>query len=214
MKTQPQSKPAGLQNVRMGMLSWFALVAGLLCNGCLSRPAIRQETFAFQSPPPKASQSQGTILSISSVDVSALFNRQSFVYRTGPEAYETDPYSGFLVPPGQAIAIAMRGYLLGSGQFQNVIGPDSRVKPDRIMEVHVSELYGDFSQAGQPVAVLSMRVTLFDEKGREPVLLKDYSRRIPLKENTAAAVMAGWNTALGEIMAEVTADVGSAMSAK
>lgn len=214
MKTPPQSRPAESRSVRTGLLLLFALLAGLVCNGCLSRPAIRQDTFAFQSPPPKANQSPGTVLSLSSVDVSALFDRQRFVYRTSPEAYEMDPYAAFLASPGQAIAIAIRAYLLGSGQFQDVVGPGSRVRPDKTLQVQVSELYGDFSQTGQPAAVLSIRVTLFDEKSNQPVLLKDYSRHIPLKENTAAAVMAGWNTALGEIMAEVIADVGTATPTK
>jgi ABC-type uncharacterized transport system auxiliary subunit len=210
MKTPFDSKPAESRSLRTGLLLLCVLLAGLICNGCLTRPAIRQETFAFQCPPPKTGPLPGTVLSIGSVEVSALFNRQLFTYRTGPEAYETDSYAAFLASPGQTVASAIRAYLLGSGQFQDVTGPGSRVKPDKTLQVHVSEIYGDFSHAGKPAAVLSIRVTSFDEKSNQPVLLKDYSRHIPLKENTAAAVMAGWNTALEEIMTEVIADVAPA----
>jgi hypothetical protein len=40
-------------------------------------------------------------------------------------------------------------------------------------------------------------------------LKKDYSRHIPLEKNTAAALMAGWDKALTEIMDEVAAELAS-----
>ena len=187
----------------------FSIFIALASNGCLSRPALKHDTFAFQMPPPAnaGAKADGGVIACS-VAVSPLFNRPPFVYRTGPEAYEADPYAGFLVAPGQAVAIAARAHLLSSGRFQHVVEPGSHVKADKSIEVHVSELYGDFSESSQPAAVLSMRILLFDgedTKRRPPLLQQSYSRRVPLREKTAAAVMAGWNTALAEIMAEAAA---------
>jgi ABC-type uncharacterized transport system auxiliary subunit len=61
--------------------------------------------------------------------------------------------------------------------------------------------------------VLSLHLRFFTvESGQaaKTFLQKDYSRREPLKENTAAAVVAGWDQALAQIMAEAIADIGTA----
>jgi len=181
------------------LLLFFLGFAG---GGCLSKPALKHQTFLFQSPPPGAAVAKnGPVLAIRSVTVAAPFSQPAFVYRLSDQAYETDAYARFLVAPETAIALAARAHLLGSGRFQDVIERGKQIKPGKSLEIAVSDLYGDFRQPGQPTAVLSVRVCWLDAG-----LHKDYSRRIPLKENTAAAVMAGWDAALGEIMAEVAAD--------
>jgi hypothetical protein len=189
---------------------WLLLIA-LLGNGCLSKPALRTEMFAFQSPPPAATTSpMNGVVVLRSVNVSPVFDNNSFIYRTGPETYEIDPYASFMAAPGPAIAIAMRARLLAGGHFRNVVEPGSLVQPNELMEVSVSELYGDFSQPGKGAAVISLHINLFhvDNAGyRRPLLQKDYSRHIALKKNTAADVMAGWDEALNEIVDEFTDDV-------
>lgn len=212
MMTPTQSSPGTPRSFWSGTL-WISILVAFACNGCLSKPALKHDAYAFQNPPPSktVTAADGGVIACS-VAVSPLFNRHQFVYRIGPEAYETDPYAGFLVAPGQAVAIATRAHLLSSGRFQNVVEPGSRVKADKSIEVHVSELYGDFSESSQPAAVLSMRIILFDgedTKRRPPLLQQNYSRRVPLRGKTAAAVMAGWNTALAEIMAEAAPTLAS-----
>lgn len=209
MITPSQSKSAGPQGTQAGAL--LLLLIALLGNGCLSKPALKTQMFAFQSPPPAEAASQGgAMIMLRSVDVSPVFDNNSFIYRTGPETYEIDHYASFMAAPGQAIAIGIRSRLLASGHFRNVVDMSSVVPANQLMQVHVSELYGDFSQPGKGAAVLSMRIALFrqDNNGnRRPVFQQDYSRRIALKKNTAADVMAGWNEALDEIMTEFTGDL-------
>jgi hypothetical protein len=207
MITQSQSKSARAQSAWAGVLS--LLLIALLGNGCLSKPALRTQMFAFQSPPPAASETGGVVV-LRSVTMSPVFDNNSFIYRTGPETYEIDPYASFMAAPGQAIAIAVRARLLASGHFRNVVEPGSLAPANFLMEVHVSELYGDFSQPGKGAAVLSLRIALFrvDNAGnRRPILQKDYSRHIAVKNNTAADVMAGWDEALSEIVTEFNEDL-------
>ena len=207
MITQSQSKSARSPSVQVGAL--LLLLIALGAGGCLSKPALRTQLFAFQSPPPVAASSMGGVLMLRSVTVSPVFDNNSFIYRTGPETYEIDPYASFMAAPGQAIGIAVRARLLASGHFRSVVEPGSLVPANLLMEVHVSELYGDFSQPGKGAAVLGLRITLVrvDNAGnRRPLLQKDYSRQIALKKNTAADVMAGWNEALNEIVTEFTDD--------
>jgi cholesterol transport system auxiliary component len=189
----------------------FVLCLGLA--GCLSRPALVRRNYALQTPAIVQPTSQGRgVVAIRPCKVSPLFAGRSFVYRTGPDAYETDPYAGFLVSPAEALAIPIRAYLRNSGVFQDVAEPGTEIKADRVLEIHVSELYGDFRTPNQPAAVLSLRIILFDASGEgagKVLFQKDYSRRAPIERNTAAAVVAGWDQALAEIMKEAAADLAA-----
>jgi ABC-type uncharacterized transport system auxiliary subunit len=114
-----------------------------------------------------------------------------------------------MVPPSRALAIPIRSCLRASGAFQDVLEPGSQLGADVYLEVHAQELYGDFRKSVSPAAVLSLRLLLFESRtGQEQqlVLQKDYARRVSLKEPSAAALAAGWNQALGEIMTEASSD--------
>jgi ABC-type uncharacterized transport system auxiliary subunit len=187
---------------------WAAL--GFILTGCLSRPALERKTFALQSPPAgKSAAAKGKgLLVVRSVDVSPLFESRALVYRTGPETYEVDAYAGFLIAPNQALAIPIRAWLGNSGAFEDVLEPGSLLKGDKELQVHVGELYGDFRKSDQPASVLSLRMVFLDAGSMGKVFLqKDYSRSVPLKQKTAAAVVAGYDEALTSIMTEVAADL-------
>jgi ABC-type uncharacterized transport system auxiliary subunit len=183
-----------------------------LFTGCVSRPALARETFALTGPtaPAVATKTGTNVLAVRSCTVSPLFENRAFVYRIGPEAYEHDPYAGFLVSPGAALAIPVREYLHQCGAFRDVAQPGSLLAADCWLEVYISELYGDLRSPGSPAAVLSMRFILFRSADGNPASVwfdRTYSRRVPLAKNTAASVVAGWNEALAGIMAEVTAQL-------
>jgi ABC-type uncharacterized transport system auxiliary subunit len=184
----------------------------LLFTGCLTRPALVHQSFALASPASTgaAAKPGKGILALRSCTVSPLFEDRALVYRIGPEAYEHDPYAGFLVPPGSALEIPVRGYLRNSGVFRDIAESGSLLTADRWLEVYISELYGDFQSPGQPAAVLTIRFVFFrSESGNPSAVWLDQtcSRRIPLTENTAASVVAGWDKALVEIMAEVASQL-------
>ncbi len=192
----------------------IALASGCL-SGCLSRPALVRQTFALDPEPPSkslGSKSQG-VLAIRTVDVSPLFEGRSFVYRVGPDRYETDPYAEFMVPPNRALEIALRSCLRTSGLFQDVTESRSQLPADTSLEVHAQDLYGDFRNSATPAAVLSMRLLFFDGSTGKPgklLLQRDYSERVPLPEPTAAALAAGWNYALTQLITQADSDLASA----
>ena len=189
----------------------YCIGLSLFLAGCLSKPALVTKRFAFETPPVAGSVAgkRTGILAVSPVQVSPLFANQALVYRIGPNEYETDPFAGFLVPPDQSLTIPLHVYLANSGLFSNVVGPDSLIKPDKVAQVYVTELYGDFRDTRQPAAVLAMRVVIAN-LGGDVILQKEYSRHLAIQKNTAEAVVAGWNQALGEIMAELATDVNAA----
>jgi hypothetical protein len=111
----------------------------------------------------------------------------------------------------------MRSYLRNSGAFKDVVESGSQLGADTFVEVHVTDLYGDFRQSAKPAAVLTMRLLFFNAEGmktRRPFLQQNYARRLPLPQNTAAALVGGWNRALAQIMAEVATDLEAAGSSQ
>ena len=195
----------------------FAL--GCVLTGCLARPALVRQTFALQAASPATSvvPTGHAVLELRALEVSPLFEGRDFVYRMGPDLYQADPYAGFLVSPGQELAIALRSGFHSSGAFKDVVEPASQLAADTALEVHVTELYGDFQKPDQLAAVLSMRIIFFEPgtgKAHEPFLEKEYTYRVPLPQKTATALVAGWNQALGKTLAEVAADFTAARAAR
>ncbi|MFO1476315.1 MAG: ABC-type transport auxiliary lipoprotein family protein [Verrucomicrobiota bacterium] len=191
---------------------------GILVSGCLSRPALTRQNFALQNPPAEDRQTNsGPVLEMRTPGISPLFARRALVYRTGSDSYELDPYAGFLIPPERTLAIPIRSYLRNSGLFQDVVLEDSPLKPELVIEIRVSELYGDFRKSAPPGAVLSLHALVVQPNNTAtPAILlnKDYSSRIALKDNTAACLVAGYDEALAQIMKQLTADLASSRTTR
>ncbi|HWH70530.1 MAG TPA: ABC-type transport auxiliary lipoprotein family protein [Candidatus Sulfotelmatobacter sp.] len=177
----------------------------------MSRPALVKQSFTFSIPPLAAHPPApgAHVLEIRPLTVAAPFDSQSFLYRTGEYAYEHDPYAEFLVPPAESLGAALRGYLQNTEGVSSLAGESSPWKVDRLLEVYVSELYGDFRNRTAPAAVLRMSLTFRDGTGRV-LLRKEYEERLPLKARTAAALMAGWNEALTRIVARWSSELKQA----
>jgi ABC-type uncharacterized transport system auxiliary subunit len=188
---------------------FLASVFGL--TGCISRPALNKQTFTFNAPAISATNvvAGDRVLGIRSLQIAAPFEGRSLVYRTGEFSYVRDPYAEFLGPPAEELLVPMRGWLRNSGNFSAVTEVGSALKPDLLVEISVSQLFGDFREPEHPTAVVTMRFVFFNAPNGVPgkiILQQEYSRRIPLSAPTAAALMEGWNQALAEIVAEVSSD--------
>jgi len=187
----------------------LAFVFGL--TGCISRPALNKQTFIFNAPAISATNvvAGDRVLGIRNLQILAPFEGRSLVYRTGEFSYVRDPYAEFLGPPAEELLAPMQGWLRASGNFSAVTEAGSALKPDVLVEISVSQLFGDFRQTEHPAAVVTMQFVFFNAPNGVPgkaILHQDYSRTIPLSAPTAAALMEGWNRALAEILAEVSSD--------
>lgn len=197
------------------MLGIFGLLSvAFALGGCLSRPSMKTKTFAFSSPLPLATNnvSDKPVLGVRALQIAPPFDGRSLVYRTGDFSYERDPYAEFLSSPAQELIASISGILSGDGCFGAVVGMGSEARPDTLVEIDISELYGDIRRPGSPSAVLAMQVIFVKARNGLPgevIMQRSYSRRIPVKSATAAAFMKGWNEALVEIFAEVASDFRS-----
>ena len=203
--------PAG----RLIALRQMALLSGLifamLLCGCASRAPWQKETFAFVVPSGDiGSPAHTNILSLKGVTISALYQGQQFVYRTGENSYEQDPYAEFLVPPNRMLEECLRLCLRNGHSFAEVLDPGSSLEQSCSLEVFVSQLYGDFRQPDQPFGVVQMSFLLYSTEPayRGRVLWqREFFKRLPLGHRTAVALVAGWDTCLQQIMEEVNADL-------
>lgn len=191
--------------------SVLLLLSAFTFGGCLSKPAMNEQTFAFSVPAASStSEAAGSrILGIRTLQVEPPFDGRSFVYRTGEFSYERNPYAGFLGLPAEVLAGPVTELLRGDGCFGAVVKMGSAARPNTIIEININELYGDIRKTDSPSAVLSMQVVLTDAKNGLPgkvLLQKNYSRRIPMKSTAPAALMAAWNEGLVEIFADIASD--------
>lgn len=198
-----------IQNIMRAIL--FAAVC--LLSGCLSRPPMVKQRFIFALPAPAAARAVAgdRVLGIRTLQVAAPFAGRSFVYRTGEFSYERDPYAEFMVSPAEGLAAPICSRLRGAGGWQAVAEAGSALKPNTLVEIQVSRLYGDFRPAEKAAAVLAMRLVFLDAPNGLPgqvILEREYSRGIPLKTRTAAALIEGWNEALAQILDSAMLDFG------
>ncbi|HUD45762.1 MAG TPA: ABC-type transport auxiliary lipoprotein family protein [Candidatus Baltobacteraceae bacterium] len=185
--------------------------AVVLLTGCLARAPLEQQSFLFNPPPPPAPKGApgSRVLGIRTLEVAAPFEERAFVYRSGENSYDSDPYAGFMVVPAEGLVSPVCNWLRQAGAFSAVVEADSAVKPDAMVEIHVGQLYGDFRQSEKPTAVLAMRFVFLDASNgipRNVILQREYSREIPLNARTATALIEGWNQALAQILDSVTLD--------
>jgi ABC-type uncharacterized transport system auxiliary subunit len=180
-------------------------------NGCLSKPALNKQTFAFSAPEKMApaNVTAPRVLGIRNLKIAAPFEGGPLVYRTGDNTYVRDPYAEFLDAPADSLLVRIREWLRDNGSFALVVEPGSSLKPNTFTEISVTRLYGDFRQPQQAAAVLTMHFLFFDATNGFPgkVLLdREYAQSIPLNSATPAALMQGWNQALTQILTQVTSD--------
>ena len=184
-----------------------------LLTGCLSRPALHTQTLAFDPPTgsePRDVPRSERVVSIRSLRVAAPFDDRSLIYRMGDFSYEADPYAEFLVSPAESLRPPIRSWMHRSELFRTVVEPGSALRPDIMAEITVLELYGDFRRPPEPEAVLTLRFVLLDSpEGISGKLAfeQEYSRRVLLKGRNANALMAGWNEALNQILAQLGSDL-------
>jgi uncharacterized lipoprotein YmbA len=187
------------------------VIAAVALSSCGENPVWKRQTFDFNAPSdPPASATRTNLVALNRVTISPPFKSSSFTYRTSDDAYEQDPYAGFLSPPERSLAEAIRAWMRKSGAYGTVIDPGSGLVPSVIVEATVTDLCGDFRNSAQPTGSMTIHFVVYAVDSDEPrnVLLdKICARQTPLTGKTPAALIAAWDADLREIMEEIDSDV-------
>jgi ABC-type uncharacterized transport system auxiliary subunit len=207
-----RSTLAGLRGLRT-LAAACALAALALCGCSVTRTSPVKQTFLLDPPAPAAvARAQPASLRVDVVNVAAPFRGRGFVYRESELKYETDFYNELIVAPAANIGEATARGLQRAGTFARVTAPGTAVDADWVLEGFVSLLYADARDPAKPAA--EMAITYYLSRGGDgygvPVWSRDYAQRVPLAANTAAAYVAALNTALGQIIADLSRDLAAA----
>jgi uncharacterized lipoprotein YmbA len=199
-------------------VSGLAPIAALLAVlGCLSKPAMVSQSFSIDPPAPQSAVAPaGVILTLTRVEVMPPYSGQSLVYRTGEHGLGRDPYARFAAPPSWLLTAAIRGYLANADFVRDVVAPGADMRSQATVEVAVSKLEAELHPGGSSaVLTLQFRVVLGPDGATGPseILLKTYSKTIPLPRSTAKEIVNGWNQGLAEIMAEFQTDLQRSLAA-
>jgi cholesterol transport system auxiliary component len=201
----PGSRGLGLIVVASG--------AAALLTGCLSLGGgAYPERRAFlpdarREGPPRAAAA-GTALLVRPFRISPAFEGREFVYRTGADAFASDFYNLFFVPPAALVTDAARRWIAGARLFDHVVSGRSWIEPTHVLEGNVVTVYGDLRAPASTRAVLEVQLLLLDDAVDPPRVLADrtYRQEAPVPDASAEALAGGWGRALAEILKEAEAD--------
>lgn len=186
-----------------------AVLAGAACSLTRPLPAEPKWFVIEPAPPPAVAVTRrAETLRIGTVRVDPSFGTQELVYRFDDVRFESDFYNRLMAPPGAMLAARIAEWLERAGPFRFVAQPGASVATDLVLEAVFTDLYGDFRPGRPQAAVVNVQVFVLEGGGsRKPLYSRAFQRRIELAAATPGAVASAYGTALGQVLAELSADL-------
>lgn len=158
------------------------------------------------SPLPKRANGD---LKIRQFQVAEPYDGSAFVYKVGPNQYESDYYSAFFLTTGKMLSADARDWLNRSHLFAHVVDTSSGVRTPYLLDGNVSGFYADYTNRQKPVAVLEAQFFLLAEEDAGPAIVfaRSYSTSAPITGRSPASAVDAWNQACRTLLEELTADL-------
>ena len=188
--------------------SCLVLLSGVLA-GCFSfeksYPEMRYFALSTSRANPAVTAALDGVLALRPLRISPSYARTEFVYRTGDVTLESDFYNEFFIPPSRLITDEVRRWFEASGLFRTIVDSASPIEPNYLLEGAVQAIYGEYRPSAPPRAALELQFFLLanKEEGVEVLLQKSFSKKVDVPDDTASALVRGWNRALEEILTEL-----------
>lgn len=202
-----------MSNRRSFMLAGAAGAAAALAGCSVVQTSPVKATFLLEpAMPPPVAKPQPGVLRIGTVNVAASYRGRAFIVRTSELKFDSDYYYEFLSPPGAIIGDATARAMAAARVFTGVLPLGIPAESDWLLEGFVGAIYADARVAAQSVAVL--QVTYYLSRAAAgtgtPFWNRAYERRIAFETGSTTRYVTALNTALSEILAELTRDLAAA----
>ena len=194
------------------VLAACAALALVACS--IGDPAPHTVTYIVDPPLPPLTPAEARrpeTLRMGNVRVAPAFEGRSLVYRMDDVQFTSDFYHAFIAEPGAMLGGRMAEWLDRAGPFKTVTQPGGGSPAPYALDAAVTALYGDFRPGRPPAAVMTVQFALVDLSGLTPtvVLERSIGRRVDLPKASPEALVRGYGQALGEILAELSAQIGA-----
>ena len=196
-------------------LACLVLHCGALA-GCeaMRQPFPEKDFYAIEvGPAPTPAGRQGNpAVRVRRLRIAQPYDGRAFIYRVAPQKYRTDYYHGFITSPDHLLTGELVAWLTESQLFAAVMDSAGEGEHRYVLDGSVSELCGDYTDAGSPKAVVAARFFLLDDSRAETrvVFQKAYRKEADLDGQTPEAMAAGLGAAYRKVLTELTADLGRA----
>jgi cholesterol transport system auxiliary component len=193
----------------------LAVCATLALAACsIGAPAPHTVTYVVDPPAPALAPAEARrpeTLRMGSVRVAPAFEGRSLVYRMDDVQFTSDFYNAFIAEPGPMLGGRMAEWLDRAGPFKTVTQPGGAASAPYVLDAVVTALYGDFRPGRPPAAVMTVQFTLINVSGLTPtvVLERVIGRRVDMPNASPDALVRGYGKALSEILAELSAQIGT-----
>lgn len=151
------------------------------------------------------------VLKVRGFEVSPRYERRSLVYRTGENEFKADFYNQFFVAPGPMITEEAQQWLADSDLFKRVTPASSLAAPTHWLEGEIRELYGDYTDRGNPKAVMAIKFYLLENRADAAtdriIFQRAYRETVELKDGKPAALVDAMNEALRSILMRLEDDL-------
>ncbi len=173
-------------------------------GGCslLPKPAYVQRfvwPLVVRRPTVRPPRTGGKVLMVREIRPGPGLDQAGVQWLRADGSLHVDFYNQWAVPPAEGITDDLRRWLAGSGLFSAVVGSDSGLTPDLVLEGEVTTFLGD---PAQRQAQAALAIVLMGARGdpTRVLLQRTVAATAPLGANTPAGVVAGVLAALRTIL--------------
>lgn len=187
------------------------MFAALSLSACFSQPYPSKNYYSLMAEAPKADtvrKARPYTLVLGAVNAASGFEDRFLVYRIGPNQFEADFYNELVAAPARLLADLAAQHLDRINPRLRVVKSPGMKLADFGLEIYLEALYGDFI-GENPKAVADIRFTLNDLRTSQAkiALDKTYHCDRPIMDKKPAALVAGLNTCVNEMLTELNQDI-------
>ena len=200
---------------RHALMASGVITIGLLVGGCASLkqpyPDRKRYAITIETPNKASVTPREGVLKVRRLRISPPFDDLGFSYKVSQNEFSTDYYNAFLTSPAELLTAELIDHLSTNGAFQSVVLAGSSADSQVVLEGDITGLYGDYTDAGSPYAVIEARFFLLDMRD-DPVRVlsqNTYSQRVACAGGDAPALVAAWSRAYAAMLADLNTDMAS-----